>query len=74
MKLNFVLCQTLILVCSFHLSVSIKPRRFFENLGRIHDAIHELSIAELPETEATLDKEKPLPRERPVRRHEERSG
>lgn len=76
--LQFTLYQVL-LVCSFHVSQSTKPRRFFENLGRIHDAIHELTnVGELPaatvEGARTLEREIERALERPHRNRQERFG
>ena len=75
----FALCQILVLVCSFHVSKSIKPRRFYENLGRIHDAIHELTnIGELPagteEDARLLERTIEMQLERPHRNRQDRFG
>ena len=74
-----VLCQILVLACSLPLSQAIKPRRFYENLGRIHDAIHELTnIGELParteEGARALERQIEMQLERPHRNRQDRFG
>lgn len=72
--LCFVLSSILVLICSLQLGQAVKQRRFFENLGRIHDAIHELTnIGELPprteEDARTLGREIEMQLERPGHRN-----
>lgn len=50
MKLNLIIYQVFVFICFLNTTQLVRPRRLYENLGRIHDAIHELT-EELPEND-----------------------
>ena len=77
MKLNLAIYQiSTLFLCSFQTSECLlKPgRRFFENLGRIHDAIHELQGSEHIIGDERLDRPLDTPVQRPFRNRQDRLG